>query len=669
MAAASAVAVRRSSLLASVVARYNHCAQQVLRSSQTTIISRSCSSTTAKSGEGMTNGEMYNWRVAAVYNALAKRGKEEGAPLELSDLISLGHLDQYHYLGVDACDEVIRLLGLGPDSKVLDVGSGIGGPSRYISKMSGCDVTGVEIQADLTKAAEDLTKRVGLCDRVRFITGDFHELCKNDPRFQEQFDHFLSLLVFCHFPHRDETLKRCFSATKPGGTFLIEDLALVGDAFTAQELDDLHNVVKAPGVSSVEAYTTALEAAGFVDVEVVDMSAPWKAWTKARHESFRDSKDDTVRLHGQENFDSRCSFYSVIDRLFANGNLGGVKITGRRPGVAEERLRQARLAKDLAKAAHSKNSVLNEMGDKVVTHSNGTTPSEAAAVSTDKKTRTFQPLLPAGTDITSPRFHDSLQYHFFFPGMFVAGRVFHTRTLQQHSAWVFNTETREMKELFTPSYETMTQKVEDANLNLESAELQIIDGTGNGTFHCKKSDVKVDFTQRLDFTWLPAGQDNAVIHRPDLACTMEVDGKVLQGVGYSKRYFGPYPRYWGYRFIHGITVDGVDPKEKPACFWTADACFGDDKYNYYKLVTPNDEMITTDSDKTYQQDNSGYALVNGVKHEVKLRPLCTWETVIGGPEYKMESKMQNRYCEAELIIGGVKRRAVAYNERCYGTVG
>ena len=41
----------------------------------------------------MNAGTMYNWRVKAVLNALARAGKAEG-PLTVRDLTSLGHLDQ-----------------------------------------------------------------------------------------------------------------------------------------------------------------------------------------------------------------------------------------------------------------------------------------------------------------------------------------------------------------------------------------------------------------------------------------------------------------------------------------------------------------------------------------------------------------------------------------------
>ena len=95
-------------------------------------------------------------------------------PLQLADLTALGHLDQYHYLGTQACDHVIELLGIQADASVLDIGSGIGGPARYLSANTGCQVVGVELQAELTDAGAELTARVeGLAERVAFVTGDF----------------------------------------------------------------------------------------------------------------------------------------------------------------------------------------------------------------------------------------------------------------------------------------------------------------------------------------------------------------------------------------------------------------------------------------------------------------------------------------------------------------
>jgi hypothetical protein len=41
-------------------------------------------------------------------------------------------IDQWHYHGTDAIRAAAEALRLGPVSRVLDVGSGIGGPARYL---------------------------------------------------------------------------------------------------------------------------------------------------------------------------------------------------------------------------------------------------------------------------------------------------------------------------------------------------------------------------------------------------------------------------------------------------------------------------------------------------------------------------------------------------------
>jgi len=614
----------------------------------------------ASSGKDMTSGVMYNWRVAAVNNALTQRGKAQG-PLTIEDLVSLGHLDQYHYLGAEACDEAIEILGLEQGMKLLDVGSGIGGPARYMSAKSGCSITGVELQADLTQAASELTARVGLSDKVKFLTGDFVNVCKEE-KLNGQFDSVMSLLVFCHFADRMDALKACYESVKPGGTFLIEDLTLIGSAFTQKEVDQLRDVVCTPGVTSTQTYAKDLEAAGFVDIEAVDLSAPWKKWTKARHEKFRDSRAETVKMHGQENFDSRCAFYEVVDALFAGGNLGGARITGRKPSVAEKKLYVGR-KKNQGRVHTSGGAVLNELGLGV--------DKEAPAVSKQAASAggpsNAQPLWPAASSASQDKqYHDSLQYHFFFPGIFVAGRVFRTQTLEHHSAWMYDISENKMTELFATESENMVQRA-GADLDLESSHLLIKDTPDAGKFNLRGAGIDIDFRQNTVIQWLPSGQtqDN-VIHRPDLRATAKINGKVLEGTGYSKRYYGLYPRFWGYRFYHGVTTDVVDGASH---FWTADAAFGDNKYNYWKVLGPDGSIQSAETADTWQQDTSAYALIGGQTHEIRAKPLCTWDCVIGGPGKTMESKMQNRYCEVELISGDTTRRGIAYNERCYGTLG
>ncbi len=71
-------------------------------------------------------------------------------------------LDQWHYHGIDAIRAAADRLQLGPTSRVLDIGSGVGGPARYLAYTIGCRVTALELQPELNAIAADLTQRSGL---------------------------------------------------------------------------------------------------------------------------------------------------------------------------------------------------------------------------------------------------------------------------------------------------------------------------------------------------------------------------------------------------------------------------------------------------------------------------------------------------------------------------
>ncbi|MEL6134000.1 MAG: methyltransferase domain-containing protein, partial [Bacteroidota bacterium] len=242
---------------------------------------------------------MYDWRIDSVHKLLSQKGKATG-PLEIQDLIDLGHLDQYHYLGDQTSYEIVDLLKLNPQQSVYDIGSGVGGTSRILAHASGCTVTGIEVQPELNELATELTDRVGLGDKVHYITADF---LSSD--VLEEKDHFISLLVFLHLPNRPQVLKKCFDLLRPGGTFVIEDLTERG-TFTEQEAYNLRHIVSAPTVTPTDLYQKELEAAGFEILHMKDMSAPWTEWVVQRYENFRAEEATNRAFFGPELYDHRC---------------------------------------------------------------------------------------------------------------------------------------------------------------------------------------------------------------------------------------------------------------------------------------------------------------------------------------------------------------------------
>ena len=119
-------------------------------------------------------------RIKTALSAIAP----EDQPLTVPQLAML---DQFHTRGILATAELAGAAGLKAADKVLDLGCGIGGPARYLATMFGCSVTGVDLSPSFVEAAEYLTARCGLADRVAFKVGDALHLPFDDGAFDAVF--------------------------------------------------------------------------------------------------------------------------------------------------------------------------------------------------------------------------------------------------------------------------------------------------------------------------------------------------------------------------------------------------------------------------------------------------------------------------------------------------
>lgn len=99
---------------------------------------------------------------------LASLGEEAVGRFTAEELASF---DELHSRARQATAELATLAGFRPGMRVLDVGSGLGGPARHLASAYGLRVTGLELTADYLRVARVLTERAGLADRVSFEQG------------------------------------------------------------------------------------------------------------------------------------------------------------------------------------------------------------------------------------------------------------------------------------------------------------------------------------------------------------------------------------------------------------------------------------------------------------------------------------------------------------------
>jgi ubiquinone/menaquinone biosynthesis C-methylase UbiE len=84
----------------------------------------------------------------------------------------LDKFDQFHVGGLNATNRLAELAEIRQSDRVLDLGSGIGGPSRHLAATLGCHVIGLDLTAEYCEVASMLAHSTGLADLVQYQQGD-----------------------------------------------------------------------------------------------------------------------------------------------------------------------------------------------------------------------------------------------------------------------------------------------------------------------------------------------------------------------------------------------------------------------------------------------------------------------------------------------------------------
>lgn len=154
-----------------------------------------------------------------ILQAAAKAGIETITPEALAPA------DEFHTRGIEATRELATLVQLKPSDRVLDVGSGLGGPARVIASEFGCTVVGVDITPEFVRSAEVLTERCGLSDRVSFRLGDALDL----PFVENEFDVVWTQHAVMNIQQRGTLYWDIHRVLRSGGRFAFYDILRKGE--------------------------------------------------------------------------------------------------------------------------------------------------------------------------------------------------------------------------------------------------------------------------------------------------------------------------------------------------------------------------------------------------------------------------------------------------------
>lgn len=146
--------------------------------------------------------------------------KQAGKDMDRLTIDDLAPIDEFHSRRRTATAELAALLAPVAADRAIDIGSGVGGPSRFLAATYGCRVSGVDLTQEFVDTATALTKLVGLSDRADFRQGSALDL----PFPDGSFDLAWSQNVAMNIQDRPRYYAEMHRVLKPGGRLAIQDV-------------------------------------------------------------------------------------------------------------------------------------------------------------------------------------------------------------------------------------------------------------------------------------------------------------------------------------------------------------------------------------------------------------------------------------------------------------
>jgi len=117
-----------------------------------------------------------------LFKDICARLKQQGVDLKKVSRHQLSAVDEFHVRGAEVSNELVKEIYL-KNTRVLDVGCGLGGPGRMLADRFNCRVTGIDLCEEYVSTAQQLSKLVGLEEKTEFIHGNALNLPFEDGSF------------------------------------------------------------------------------------------------------------------------------------------------------------------------------------------------------------------------------------------------------------------------------------------------------------------------------------------------------------------------------------------------------------------------------------------------------------------------------------------------------
>ena len=191
-------------------------------------------------------------------------------------------------------DLLAQKLELSPRSSLIDIGAGAGWPGLYLSSMSGCSLTLVDLPETGLKLAADRSIQDRISERVKTLVADAAEL----PFEDQSFDAVSHSDLLCCLFSKEKVLTECRRIIRQQGKMAFTVI------YIAPDLDKpAHEraVKNSPDFIQTDAeYETMLKACGWHIDEQIDLSKDYQETCLLQIEADDLYQEELIKLVGRK---------------------------------------------------------------------------------------------------------------------------------------------------------------------------------------------------------------------------------------------------------------------------------------------------------------------------------------------------------------------------------
>jgi len=157
--------------------------------------------------------------------------------------------------------------GLGPDTRVLDMGAGYGGAARYLASTHGCRVTALNLSEKENGRNRQMSRDQGLAQLIDVVDGSFESV----PAPDASFDLVWSQDAILHSGHRDRVIGEAARVLRPGGELIFTD-PMQADGCPPGVLQPVLDRIHLDSLGSIGFYREAAARHGLEELAVTDLT-------------------------------------------------------------------------------------------------------------------------------------------------------------------------------------------------------------------------------------------------------------------------------------------------------------------------------------------------------------------------------------------------------------